>query len=225
MTDRQVSKLNMYQKVLNVCEENEQEYANVQIFTQSVGELRHQVLEIKSVTQQQSEAKTKGATKDKSSAIDRLVEMVLRIANPLYVYAINTEDNRLREKVNVNKSFFYHTHNQIALTFAKTVAAEANTLGDELNNYGISSADRAELDAAITQFENLINAPAGIAGERKLRTDSLRELFVTADSVVYDKLDKLITLFKTSSPEFYALYGNARNIVNTAARKRKEKKE
>jgi hypothetical protein len=51
----------------------------------------------------------------------------------------------------------------------------------------------------------------------------LRTLFVRADSIIYDKLDKLIRLFKTSSPEFFALYGNARNIVNTAARKRKNK--
>jgi coenzyme F420-reducing hydrogenase beta subunit len=36
-------------------------------------------------------------------------------------------------------------------------------------------------------------------------------------------LDKLIRLFKTSKPEFFALYGNARNVVNTAVRKRKDK--
>jgi hypothetical protein len=60
-----------------------------------------------------------------------------------------------------------------------------------------------------------------VVGERKVYTDNLRELFVTADSIVYDKLDKLIRLFKTSSPDFFALYGNARNVVNTAARKRK----
>jgi hypothetical protein len=56
-------------------------------------------------------------------------------------------------------------------------------------------------------------------------TDSLRELFVAADSIVYDKLDKLIRLFNSSSPEFFTLYGNARNIINTAVRKRKDKEE
>jgi hypothetical protein len=30
-------------------------------------------------------------------------------------------------------------------------------------------------------------------------------------------------LIKTSSPEFFTLYNNARNVVNTAARKRKGK--
>jgi hypothetical protein len=64
-----------------------------------------------------------------------------------------------------------------------------------------------------------------MVGERKMYTENLRELFVAADSIVYDKLDKLIRLFKTSSPDFFVLYGNARNVVNTAARKRKSESE
>jgi hypothetical protein len=223
MTDKQNAKLNMYEKVTNVCDDNEQVYAGVSAFANSVRELKGQVSKIKSITQQQSEANSKGATKDKSSAVDRLVEVVLKVANSLYVYALDTKNNRLLEKVNVNKSLFYHTHDQAALTLAKTIAAEANTFGNELHIYGIYDADRAELDAAIAQLEKLINTPAGVVGERKLHTGNLRELFVVADSIVYDKLDKLITLFKTSSPDFYALYGNARNIVNTAVRKRKDK--
>jgi hypothetical protein len=52
---------------------------------------------------------------------------------------------------------------------------------------------------------------------------ALSELFVVADSIADDKLDKLIRLFKTSSLDFFALHGNAWNIVNTAARRRKDK--
>jgi hypothetical protein len=46
-------------------------------------------------------------------------------------------------------------------------------------------------------------------------------LFAETDSVLYDRLDKLVTLFKTSAPDFYALYRNARNIIDTAKRSRK----
>jgi hypothetical protein len=72
------------------------------------------------------------------------------------------------------------------------------------------------------KFEiGLLNVPSGVIGEHKLYTSNLRELFVAADSIIYDRLDKLIRLFKTSSPDFFNLYSNARNVVNTAARKRK----
>jgi hypothetical protein len=222
MNDRQDAKLNMYQKVLDVCSENEQKYANIPAFASAVNELKQRVTDIKSTTQQQTVTNPKGTTKEKSSTVDSLVELSLKVAGALYVYAFNSADKRLLEKVNVNKSVFYHTHNQTTLTLTKIIAAEAGTYSEVLNNYGITAADLADLNTAIVQFEKLINAPAGVVVERKLYTDNLRELFVAADSIVYDKLDKLIRLFKVSSPEFFGLYSNARNVINTAARKRKD---
>jgi hypothetical protein len=116
---------------------------------------------------------------------------------------------------------FYNVHEQTALTLAKIIAAEAKANGGNLLNYGINASDITDLDAAIAQVSKLINTPAGVIGERKMHTSNIKELFVAADSVIYDKLDKLIRLFKISSPEFFTLYSNARNIVDTAARRRK----
>jgi hypothetical protein len=225
MTDRQNAKLTMYQKVLNLCNENKRVYEKVSAFTNFVNELEGKVSEILLVTRQQLGANPEGATDDKSSAIDRLVEASLKIGNPLYAYAFETKNNRLQKTVNVNKSMFYQTNKQTALTLAKIIADEANTFGKDLHDYGISDADRTELNAAIAQFEKVIHSPAGVLIERKVYTDSLRKLFVAADSILYDKLDKLIIVFKTSSPDFFSMYGNARNIINTAARKRKDKEE
>ena len=225
MTDRQNAKFNMYQKVLNVCEENKEEYAGISALVNAVSGLKTRVSDIQSVTQQQTETVSKGATKDKNSVIDRMVELSLKVAYPMYVYAFDTENNRLLQKVNVNKSMFYHTHDQEALTLAKIILAEANTHSTALTDYGLSNADLMELEAVISQFESLINAPSGVIGERKLYTSNLRELFVAADSIIYDKLDKLVVLFKTSKPDFFTLYSNARNVVNTAARKRKDAAE
>jgi hypothetical protein len=225
MTDRQVAKLNMYQKVLNVCSENEQKYAGIPVFVDSVNKLKQQVTDIKSIMQQQTEFDPKGTTKEKSSTIDRLVELSLEVAGALYVYAFDEEDKRLLEKVNLNKTAFYLTHHQTTLMLAKIIADEAASRSNILVDYGITAADLAALNAVIAQFEGLIIAPSGMIVERKMYTESLRELFVAADSIIYDKLDKLIRQFRISSPEFFAVYGNARNVVNTAARKRKPESE
>jgi hypothetical protein len=211
----------MYQKVLNVCDDNIQEYAGVPAFVNAVNALKNRVSDIQSATQQQTETSSKGVTKDKSLSVDRLVELSLKIADPLYVYAFDTTNNRLLEKVNVNKTSFYNVHDHASLTLAKIIVAEAKTYSAALNDYGINNADIMELESVASQLESLLNAPSGAIGERKLYTSNLRELFVAADSIIYDKLDKLIRLFKSSSPEFFTLYHNARNVVNTAARKRK----
>jgi hypothetical protein len=225
MTDRQDAKLKMYQKVLDVCNENKQEYANVPVFASAVNDLKRWESAILLAVRQQTETNPKGATEDKSSAIDDLTEFGLKIAGPLYVYAFDTKNNTLRVKVNVNKSMFYNIHDSAALTLAKIISAEADANKEVLRNYGVTDGDRSDLDAAIAHLEDLINAPSGVIGERKMYTGNLRELFVAADSIVYDKLDKLIRLFKTLSPDFFTLYGNARNIINTAARKRKSGSE
>jgi hypothetical protein len=159
----------------------------------------------------------------KGSAVDRLAELGLKVAFPLYAHAFSTGDKHLLGTVNVNKSMFYVLQNQATLTLAKIIAESAKANREVLrNNYGISDADIAELDAVIAEFEKLMVAPSGEIIKRKGYTGSLRELFVETDSLIYDRLDKVMRPFKTSSPKFFNLYGNARNVINTAARRRKE---
>jgi hypothetical protein len=222
MTDRQNAKLNMYHKVVNVNDEYVEECAGVPAWLTNANKLKTIVSDIELVTQQQTETSPKGKTKDKSVSLDQLTDMSLKMANSLYVYALDTTDNTLLEKVNVNKSAFYSSHERTALTLAKIIASEAKTHSEALLDYGVSNADISELESVISQLEGLLTTPSGVIGERKLYTSNLRELFVAADSIIYDRLDKLIRLFKTSSPEFFNLYSNARNVVNTAARKRKD---
>jgi hypothetical protein len=140
MTDRQNAKLTMYQNVVDVCSECEQEYAGIPACVNIVSEFKQLIKDIQSATQQQQTVcSPKGATKDKSSAIDRLVELSLRVANPLYVFAFNIGNNRLMEKVNANKSMFYNVHDQTALILAKIIAGEAKACGEALTDYDINT--------------------------------------------------------------------------------------
>jgi hypothetical protein len=225
MNDIQKSKLTMYRNVLTVCGEHAEEYAKIPAFVSAVNELEQQVKDIQSTTQQQIVNNPKGVTIDKTFAIDRLVEISLKVANLIYVYAFSMDNNQLREKVNMNKSMFYRNHDQDSVALSKVIATEAKNNAETLLNYGLTENDIIALDAAIAQAEELINAPSGTIRTRKLHTSNIRRLFVAADSTVCDKLDKLMRMFKTSKPEFFTLYTNARNVVNTAARKRKNTEE
>jgi predicted RNA-binding Zn ribbon-like protein len=113
------------------------------------------------------------------------------------VFAFNTANNHLLEKVNVHKSMFYNVHDQTALTLAKIIDDEAKACGAALNDYDVNATLLTELNNAVAQVEELINAPSSIRRECKLYTSNLRELFVAADSILYDKLDKLVRLCKT----------------------------
>ncbi|MDR1879110.1 MAG: hypothetical protein LBQ64_06060, partial [Bacteroidales bacterium] len=58
--------------------------------------------------------------------------------------------------------------------------------------------------------------------ERKQHTENLVYLFAAANSVLYDKIDKLIGLFKQTHPDFVSRYKSARNLINTSPRKKSE---
>jgi hypothetical protein len=211
--------------VLETCQNNEQTYAETPVFVKAVMLLDDNITAIGKNAQQQSVSVSGGVSAEKNKAAETLTSESVKTANALYVYAIDTKDKVLQLKVSVNKSTFYNGHAAEALVLAKNIVDEAHNHAADLVDYGIDAAAIAALDAAVAAFDNLIVKPQLAIGERKMYTSNLKQLFVATDSILYDRLDKLIVLFKTSAPDFYALYKNARNIINTAKRYEKSKEE
>lgn len=220
MTDRQNEKLNMHQTVSRFCRENKDAYRTVPAFGRGVDELDNCIADTKFVAEQQSGVAVKGATAQKGNAEDILVQASLTVAGALYVYAIENKNSELLVIASVNKNSFYKTHGNQALSLAKNIATEADALAAELADYGVSDADRQGLDAAIAGYEALIVSPRTAINERKQHTGNLAQQLAAADSVLCDKLDKLVVRFKTENPAFYNGYKNARNINDSYVRHR-----
>jgi hypothetical protein len=218
MNDHQEAKLRMYRTVSETCHNNEQTYAGTPVFVNSVMLLDNGIDAITRGAQQQSGTLTGGVSQEKSKAAETLALESVKTANALYVYAIDTNNRTLQAKVSVNKSMFYNGHDVDALVLAKNIADEAHNYAPVLAGYGIDAVAIAALDTAVTAFESLIVKPQTTISERKMYTGNIKQLFAETDSIIYDRLDKLVVLFKTSAPDFYALYKNARNIIDTARR-------
>jgi len=221
MNDSQEAKLNMYRTVSKTCQNNEKTYAGSPAFVKAVTLLDNNINAIGKNAQQQSGSISVGVSAEKNKATETLTQESVKMANALYVYAIDTKDKVLQAKVSVNKSTFYGGHADEVLVLAKNIADEAHSHAADLAEYSIDAAAIAALDAAVVAFDSLIVKPQIAIGERKMYTSNIKQLFVETDSILYDRLDKLIVLFKTSAPDFYALYKTARNIINTAVRHEK----
>ncbi|MDR0605664.1 MAG: hypothetical protein LBG80_15310, partial [Bacteroidales bacterium] len=76
------------------------------------------------------------------------------------------------------------------------------------------------LQNVINEYEPLIIAPRAVVSKTKQITANLAHIFADADTLLNDRLDKLMSIFKTSAPDFYAEYFNSRNVINTSARKK-----
>jgi hypothetical protein len=222
MNDKQIAKHNMLQVVVHTLDENESLYAHIPVFVSAVKELKSTVKKIETETLRQSAADRKGATDEKQEAEMELVNRTVTVANVLSVLALDTKNSTLSEKVKVTKNMLYRQHDNVMLSIARRVRAEVYANAGSLESYGLSKDVLSALETAIARYETLIVAPRIVVTETKQITSNIARLFAETDTLLNDRLDKLMSLFKLSEPNFYAIYFNARNIINTAARKRKQ---
>jgi hypothetical protein len=221
MTDKQIAKQNMLRVVIRTLDEYASLYVGVPVFAATVKDLKTTVQAIEKEAVLQSQATRKGASEEKQEAETELVNRTVTVANVLSVLAADTKNSTLSEKVKVTKSLLYQQHDSVALDIARRIHAEAQANAGALEAYGLSTEALAALETAVARYDTLMAAPRAAVTEAKQKTANIVRLLAETDTLLNDRLDKLMSLFKLSAPDFYAIYFNARNIINTAARKRK----
>jgi hypothetical protein len=77
-----------------------------------------------------------------------------------------------------------------------------------------TAADVTALDAARSTFDTLRNARRTAISEQKGTTMTLPEIIRTARSISRNQIDKLVTKYRKSNPEFYRGYFAVRTIVD-----------
>jgi hypothetical protein len=225
MNDKQYAKLRMIQVLLHLLEENAEAYNGIPVFVETVNELKEKLKEIERKTQLQLEVKRSGSSDEKNEAETILITLTIVVANVLSVLATLTNNMGLIAKTKITKSKLYGSHNSMKLEISRLILNEALLYKDEIGNYGITPEFIADMEAAISRYENLVTMPRVTIVEGKQVTTSLVHLFADVDTLLNDRLDKLMSIFKLSKPDFYSQYFYSRNIINTSPRKRKQQEE
>lgn len=221
MNNKQIAKQNMHQAVLLALQENAGIYASVPAFQSAVDEFKILVPEIDEQARLQLKSTVEAATAEKDNAEINFVNETVKVANALYAMAMVTNDEALLPKARMTKSMLYSSSNRKALVLARNILSLANANTGKLTDYGIEAAAITQLEEAINAYEQQIAGPRAAISGRKSITAQLAALFAKADTLLNDRIDKMMSLFKTSHPDFYAVYFNARNIINIGVRKQK----
>jgi len=221
MNNKQIAKQNMHQAVLLALEENAGIYASVPAFQNAADEFKALVSEIDETARLQLKSTVEAATAEKADTEITLVNETVKVANALYAMAMVTNNEALLPKARMTKSMLYSSSDRNALILARNIFSLAGDHTEELADYGIDAEAIAQLEQATNAYEQQIAGPRAAISGRKSITSQLAALFARADTLLNDRIDKMMSLFKTSQPDFYAVYFNARNIINTAARKQK----
>ncbi|MDR1601370.1 MAG: hypothetical protein LBS42_02965 [Tannerella sp.] len=210
MIDKQIAKQTMLEAVVRTLDEFEPLYAHIPVFAGTVKDLKNTMKDIETEALQQSAADLNGATAGKQDVETALVNQTVTVAGILSVLAADTKNGSLAEKVRVTKSMMYQRRDNEALGIARRVHAEALANARVLTAYGVSQDLIYMLETAIARYEILI-----ATAESKQTAAGTDRFFAETDTLLNDRLDKLMRLFKQPAPDFYAAYFNARNIISS----------
>jgi hypothetical protein len=218
MNDRQNAKLNMAQRVSDTLTAYADVYSDIVPVQKAVAQYQQIIADIRAVAIEQFAVKAPVLTQEKRMAEDKMIEVAVRVANTLYVVGFESGNKELTNLLGLSDSSFYRVEDNAKLTLAQRLYGLAQQHAAELAPYGYDGEKIAEIGAAIDGYKNLIAKPMNAIAERKQKTTNLKELFARLDSALYDKLDKLLVLFKSSNPDFYGEYRTARNFIDFSTR-------
>ena len=225
MTDKQIAKIRMYKTVLKNILTNNSKYKHIPVFVSSVDKLSDICYQITNESANQDKSTLQGTSDLKKEMEIKLVTETLKVSSILSVLAKDMGDNVLYAKSTITKSDMYKVHNTETLDIARGILKEVMNYVDKVNDYGLTEADIQTLQNLINEYEPLMVAPRVVTSKTKQATANLVHLFAEADALLIYRLDKLMRLFKTSDTEFYELYFNSRNVINTSVRKRSKTEE
>lgn len=216
MNDKQENKVSMYFAVVQVVDANNAVWAGTPAFVNAEAAFGTVMGGIQDLVEVQETVIT-GVRTDKLVALDAMVEKALLVSGAVFAYATDTDNNTLKEAVAYSASDLKYVRDTIAAERATVIHDQANAVIASLADYDVDAAVLTELTGLIDAFAALIPGPRVAITARKGATSGLVELMKEADSLLKERLDKLMNLYKVTDLEFYTHYFNARIIVGNAS--------
>jgi hypothetical protein len=159
-------------------------------------------------------APTSGAAEEKGQVRLSFEEKTLEVADQLAALAEVKKDPNLAAQVEFTLSSLDKLPDDDLEETGQRVSALATAHLAALADYGVTQADVTELDELTAKFHGVKSGPRMAIAGRAGQTHTLPDLISHTTSILRNRLDKQMTKFRKSHPEFYAGYRSARVIVD-----------
>jgi hypothetical protein len=218
MKAKQEDKLSMYYAVQKVCSANVGVWNVLPAFATTFANFERYVAMLKKALETQGRDIT-GVSQDKDVLENSMIDKALEVADCIYAYATEIADFSIRSKVDFTRSFLKQSRDSFALQHCQLIHSEAKLLVGSLGDYGVTDVELNDLQAKINAFALILAGPRTAITERKGATENVDKIVKEVDTILKDKLDKLIIKFRVSSLDFYRQYFDARKIVSVGSRR------
>ena len=213
MNRDQINRTGMFSTVSAYMGTNQPLWNGVKAIGDTMDEVNDGIADISGAVGKQ-QTPVSGAADAKAQVRHSYEEQILFIANPLAALAEVNSNANLAAQVELTLSALDKLSDSDLEETGKRVSGLATTNLAALVDYAIVKADVAALDALTAQFHTAKTAPRAAVVDRSSQTVTMPDKIANVTSLLRNRLDKLMTRFKKSNPEFYAGYLAARVIVD-----------
>ncbi len=213
MTSRLESKLGMYRATQTYCDNNMPIVITVAAFATAFTAFKANVSAIIASAQQEEQV-TKGIATDKKVSKKTLAQFGADVAAPIFAYASSINDNTLKEQVNFSFSDLLAAKDELLPVRCQNIhdAGVAHLLA--LADFGITAPLLASLQTTIIAYKLKVPTPRNAAADKKTIRLNQKNLFAATDLLLKEQMDKTLSGFKATNPDFVNTYKANRVIID-----------
>ena len=211
MNDRLENKLTMYRAVETLLDNNTAKTTPVTALTSSISVFKGLITQIEDaeVEKQQS---TAGKTATKRAAETVLIDEAVTIAAALKALGSVTNDEELKAIGAITKSTLVSERDTNLSRKAQSIYDYANTNAVALADYGVDATMITSLQTRMDDFDAALGTREEGVANHTAATKKVEDFFTEADTILYEQVDKMMELFRTSDTPFYDAYKDARVV-------------
>lgn len=176
-----------------------------------------QIEQFKQLTSQSNS----GLVAAKQNLQEMLIDLAFELGSMLFAYAKRNNDPVLQAKVDFTISQLRNMRDDELATKCLSVLALGQSKAESLIEYGTTPERLSTFSELTNEYvEQLPNRRVTVS-ERKMANEKIKNLLAEALHATSEQLDRLMVRFKSTEPDFYASYLNARKVVDYGIRHEK----
>ncbi|MGQ1890134.1 hypothetical protein ACT29H_06800 [Thermophagus sp. OGC60D27] len=204
----------MLEAVNNYLDENASKWQNIARLAAAKTELSQLIAAINSAAEAQAEAQVSyGKTK---LALKKAIAAKADILNDVIeAYALTEGDDELARQMSDSRSDLYRLPYNDFYIKVRAIIDKATELQEVLvSDFGLSAEQITDVQNDLNQLLEINGLPRAYQIKSSVATSELEQLLSQASDLLYNQIDKLMSIFKHSDPGFYHGYQKARMIVD-----------
>jgi len=238
MKSKQIGKLNMYNTVSGVMNDNQQTWTRVyqlkNVFDKFLVNTRH-LAELKTEQEKDLQPLLSAMFEKRET----LIILGTPVVNIILAYSHDKKEKKLLKKMNLSKNKLEKSKDSDLIEECKTIYKAAKKLykksiaekensenkSVKILEYGLSEKMIIDLQTAVNDFiKSRLALHEAIQGKDKMEKQ-ITTILKKNEKLLKNKMDLLISIFETSKPDFFKAYMEARVIQIAEPVKVKIKKE